>query len=789
MNRIRNSGPALLAVLLMILACLPVLGFAESADIQRITVPNAPIKGVISLEKHGPILKGFNESRDAFGHTIHTPIYDTGWLEGAVFEVRAVEDIVGKDGTLWFRAGELADTIITTAEINASSRQLPLGHYWVTEVSAPAGYRFAQTRYDVVLEAVDHETPVVTVQVTADNDYLPARISLVKEKEILSTVAGEDGTVHTALTYAPGEGFVFGLCNAEPIAYPGGTLAADSLIATAVSDPEGRVTFLGKLPVGQYYVKELLGPSGWVLNPERIPISLTKDTPVDGDVLSVHVEKPVRNRLNRTDVRISKTDLTGAEYLPHCMIEVRNARGETILKDYTGEDGYLPAFPAIPGEYTYREVLAPEGYELCTTELRFAVTESGEVEGKTAVADDYARFSILKVDADHKPLAGVTFGLFREDGTLQASAVTDSDGLAVFEQIPYGTYTVQETKALPGYLMNKTKVTVTIDGTFVNPSEPVAVLENCESEILLRKVDQDGSALPGAVFGLFDADGTQVMRAVSDAEGLVRFTGVNYGSYTIRELSAPAGYLMSRETISITLDEGYTNSDEPAATVMNPLKRIMLIKVNPAGTPIPGVSFGLYSAETMELAETAVSDENGVILFHNFDYGDWIIREEEAPEGFSRMEDIRIHVNDGWTEPQPVMCVNIPNHYEFIKTNSDGAPLAGIKFRLEDEAGNELGIYESGEDGIVRITDLQPGTYLIREIETLEGYTLSGEVVKVVLDEYYVIPEQMKRVINYTHIQTGVQIAVTGIMWAGLALMVISGTVGIIRKRRQRKAK
>ena len=135
------------------------------------------------------------------------------------------------------------------------------------------------------------------------------------------------------------------------------------------------------------------------------------------------------------------------------------------------------------------------------------------------------------------------------------------------------------------------------------------------------------------------------------------------------------------------------------------------------------------------------------------------------------------------------MCVNIPNHYEFIKTNSDGAPLAGIKFRLEDEAGNELGIYESGEDGIVRITDLQPGTYLIREIETLEGYTLSGEVIKVVLDEYYVIPEQMKRVINYTHIQTGVQITVTGIMWAGLALMVISGTVGIIRKRRQRKAK
>ena len=108
-----------------------------------------------------------------------------------------------------------------------------------------------------------------------------------------------------------------------------------------------------------------------------------------------------------------------------------------------------------------------------------------------------------------------------------------------------------------------------------------------------------------------------------------------------------------------------------------------------------------------------------------------------------------------------------------------------MKFRLEDESGKDLGTYESDKDGMVQIKDLKPGTYLIREIETLEGYSVSGEVIKLKLDEYYTVPEKPKQFVNYTTIQTGVHIAVTGVMWAGLGLMAISGTVGLIRRRRK----
>ena len=97
------------------------------------------------------------------------------------------------------------------------------------------------------------------------------------------------------------------------------------------------------------------------------------------------------------------------------------------------------------------------------------------------------------------------------------------------------------------------------------------------------------------------------------------------------------------------------------------------------------------------------------------------------------------------------MCVNIPNHYEFIKTDNSGVPLAGAKFTVEDASGRIIGTYESGEDGIVSIRDLTPGEYFIKEIETLEGYSVSGEVIRVKINEAYVVPDEMRKFVNYTN--------------------------------------
>ena len=252
----KNKTPAFLIALLLLILCLPTMTLAESVDIQEITVPNRPIKGLIQVQKQGPVLTGFNEHQDPFGNTVHTPLYNKGSLAGATFEVRAVEDIIGKDGTLWFKADEVAASITTNAEGVAETKLLPLGHYYVTEVSAPAGYIFDSTRYDVLLEARDHETPTVSISIIASNDYMPTRITLHKEKEVVTTETDKEGITHTKLVNVPGEGFVFGLYNREPIAYTAGTLDADTLLATAVSDKNGQINFGGQFPQGPYYVRE-----------------------------------------------------------------------------------------------------------------------------------------------------------------------------------------------------------------------------------------------------------------------------------------------------------------------------------------------------------------------------------------------------------------------------------------------------------------------------------------------------------------------------------------------------
>lgn len=640
-----------------------------------------------------------------------------------------------------------------------------------------------ETRHEITLTASDHTTPVVTARLSAVNKHMPARITLTKEKEIVATQHDEDGTVHSRLMNVPGEGFVFGLYSSDSVEYTGGTLPADTLIETGITDADGALTFAGDYPHGEYYVQELAAPEGWVLSDAQYRVSITDEFADEQHEVVFQVGLPIHNEIVHADVRIAKTDITGSAALPGALIEVRNGEGEIICRDYTGEDGYLPAFPAVPGTYTYREVLAPEGYELNDAEMTFTVNEQGEVVGQTALADDFSRFSIQKVDPQHRPLEGVEYGLFREDGTLHTTAVTNSEGLATFEKVPYGSYTIEEIKQLPGYVKDHTKTPITVDGTFKNPDAPIATLTNCPTELLVQKVDQNNVALSGAQFGLFDEKDELIMTAVSDAEGLVRFVGAAVGKYTIRELTAPDGYLMSRDVIHVTIDEGYTNSDKPLATVINREKKITCIKVDTTGTPMPGIAFSLYNASTMEKMETAISDKNGVFCFTRFDYGDWIIREDATPEGFCPMEDIHLHIGDDWTEPAPLMCVNIPNHYEFIKVDSSGVPLAGVKFRLEDANHQEVGTFVSGKDGIVHVTGLQRGIYVIREIETLEGYSVTGEVIQLKVDEAFTIPQQMRKLVNYTVIQTGVNLAVTGVMWAGIALMVISGTVGLIRKR------
>ena len=673
-------------------------GEAYTLDIE---IPNEPVMGRVMVEKKGLKFVRLAEQADAFGNIVHQPVYEEGYLAGAVFELRAAEDVVGKDGTVWFHAGDVADTITTTETGKDASKELPLGRYELVEVSAPEGYLLDGAPHEVELRYENDHTAVVETNVTLGNDYLSTEITMEKEKEELEIIM-EGDHVRREIVNTPGEGFVFGLFADEELRVGDVTLTADMLVATGATDAAGKLAFVGNFPHGAYYVKELSAPDGWTLNPARFAVTLEPQAQ-SGGVIRVSLPEPVHNELIYTRVTLTKTDITGQKTLPGATIEVKDEQGKVIYRETTDANGQLPQIPVTPGTYTFKEVYAPDGYALNEAEMRFTVDADGNVTGDTTIHDDYTRFSLRKADESGKPLSGVMFGLKKADGMLMMTAKTDAKGMATFEKVPFGTYTLVETQALPGYLKADTEIRLTVDGTFVNPKESIA-------------------------------------------------------------------------------------------TVINERQKIRGLKVDTAGQALPGAAFSLINADTGEIVDVAASDEKGEFYLTGFGYGDWIIRETVVPEGFNCVEDVRIHVDEGWKAPNTLLFTDIPNHYEFVKVDEDGCPMEGVKFALEDEDGNVLRELASGEDGIVRADDLKPGVYIIREIETQAGYRLTEETIRVVIDENYIAPDELFRLVNFPEeerprdeIQTGVDVPVTPMMLFGVASVICGMAIFVLRAIKKRR--
>lgn len=655
-----------------------------------IEIPNEAVMGQIRLEKKGLQLVGF-ETQTEMGFEYQSPVFEERCLADAVFEVRAAEEIVGGDGTVWYQKDELVDTITTSGTGADWSKALPLGKYKLMEIAAPEGYALSGEIYDAELRYADGHTPLVTITVKAHNEYLSAEIHLEKEKETLKPYTDANGYIRQALTTTYGLGFVFGLYNADDIHYTDGMLPADSLIAVGMTDMHGQLTFSGNLPHSAYTIRELDGPKGWKLNPNRFDVRIFPENQADdAPVIRVSLDETVRNELIYTKVTLTKTDITGAETVPGAEIEVKNEQGEVIYRAVTDENGEIPDIPVTPGRYTFKEVLAPEGYALNETTCSFTVDEDGHVSGDTVLRDDFTRFTLKKVGEHNEPLMGVAFSLKDERGAVVATVLTDADGIAMFEKIPYGRYTVVESKSLPGYLPSGVQVSLTLDGTFVNPTEPIAVIPNERMKLTFKKVDT-------------------------------------------------------------------------------------------AGTPLAGISFTLIDAQSGTVAAHAVSDEKGEFEIADFTVGDWILREDEAPEGFNLMNDYTFHVGYNWKNNQTVTLVNIPNHYEFEKTDHRRKPLSGVRFGLYDDKGTFIRELVSDENGIVRADNLVPGSYLIRETRPLDGYARTDEEVTFTIDESYIPPQKLARITNTPVIQTGVDFPITPTMIVGLLMMAASVLLGLMR--------
>ena len=310
-----------------------------------------------------------------------------------------------------------------------------------------------------------------------------------------------------------------------------------------------------------------------------------------------------------------------------------------------------------------------------------------------------------KANADGNALAGAVFGLFESDGTTpvanpygtgQATATSDSNGLVTFKGFGSKDYVVKELTAPEGYQLSTDVIKVSASelnaatdlvvdkGNVVNkpftsipPTPPTVDKPELKLySIQLHKVNNEGKPLIGAVFGLFEADGTTPVAnpygegqatATSDANGLVSFTGLEARDYVVRELTAPDGYQLSDEVIKIAASDLIASNDvvdkgnvvnkpftaiPPTPPVVEKpelkLYNIQLHKVNLVGQDLAGAVFGLYEADGVtpvanpygEGQATATSDANGLVSFTGLEARDYVIKELVAPAGYQLLTDV-----------------------------------------------------------------------------------------------------------------------------------------------------
>ena len=314
---------------------------------------------------------------------------------------------------------------------------------------------------------------------------------------------------------------------------------------------------------------------------------------------------------------------------------------------------------------------------------------------------------ILKVVADYYPsetvtIPGITFHLWGESdyGTgVDATGTTNDDGRLVFEKLELGTYYLQETAGSVDYLMfDDVVMTVTIDDHGVahigepggDPDSPTydtsayvipqgdVVLDYVDgqyvignwrrihADVILHKIYyEDGStfsaSLPGATFqlsGESEYQNDMTTTAVSDENGIVLFEKVELGSYEIKELSAPEGYLPDETTYFVDLSEqgtltmyyvvnGTSTYLEPDVSghfeIYNePLHQLKIYKTDSFnGDPVDGAVFALYGTSdygsvVLEEKTTGVNDENapGYLVFDGLEPGTYTLEETHAPDGY-----------------------------------------------------------------------------------------------------------------------------------------------------------
>ena len=775
----------------------------------NVTRSNMPQKGVIHVTKTGEVFQSV-----VINGQMHKPVYEVKNLSGAVFEIRAAEDIYTLDGVMHYAKGKLVDTITTGSDGIATSKELYLGKYDIQEITAPHSMVLNGKIQNVELVYAGQEIFITETSGNLYNERQKVKVSLEK--------ALEQNELFGIGMNAELKNITFGLYAQTDIVAADGTMIPEGgLIEIIIFDENGKAVISTDLPLGSYYVQERSTDDHYILRDEKYGFEFTYgDQTVEVTHLAVNNGAAIENELKYGSVSGLKVDedgrvIKGAVFGLFSNDENEYSCENAYMVTESAEDGTFK-FENIPyGAWVVREIQPAVGFVLNEKAYQITIKEDGDVV-EIKLENRYIRGDIegLKLDEDGNVIAGAKFGLFKSGTTefTEENALlvteTDSEGKFRFENIRFGKWIVRELVPATGYVLNETPIDVNIqtEGEIIKIS-----FENkfIRSDIRGYKVDEDGKPVEGALFGLFTEDETEfteeraVLTAKSDAEGIFFFDDVRFGKWIVKEL-APAEGFVTNDTvfpIDVTTDGAVIEIKAENRHIYGMVHTTKVDKDYPDNL-LAGAIFEIYmdvdgnkefDADIDTLVGEMVEYEPGLYELENLRYGGYFLYEKQAPANY--VKDDAYHyfaiVNDGeLVEVENEAGIGFINNYmvgnlKIVKSSSDGR-LEGFSFRIIGENYDE--IFKTDANGEIYIEGLRIGKYTVAEVENevSAGYKRPAPVeVELVADETLTINVHNDKITIEESPKTGDNSNIG--LWFGLLALSCLGMVGTVIYGRRRK--
>ena len=612
-----------------------------------------------------------------------------------------------------------------TFTLTAEADGLAAGQYKITEETAPEGY-VAQT-----------VSQIVTVM---PNGSANSVFTFYNEPTTTTTTPGT-GSIRKIDADNPTVGIPGAVIRITSVKLDdGGSFVSEYTTGDGGYIPKEDLDF-SKLPTGSYVAEEITPPEGFILSSD---VSKVKQPFVwDGE----HDISLIFENSSKVKVMLKKVDESGSPLAGAIFIVLRD--GQIISTEETGPDGTITVSNVTEGHYEFVEVSAPAGFDCDRSPVGVHVNAEDLQGEQTIVVEKMNHhkrsLTITKRNTETgEPVPNTSFHIRGMNLGYENDVVTGADGKATLSDMPSGCYEIEETDVPAPYLLDtNNRKTVWIDATkdqdvvvdFVNSTKP---------GLRLLKIDQQtGEPLSEVQFRIREVNGSYNELHFTDKDGLIVLEGLNPGAYTVQEVKPKNGWVADDTVHTIYLEENKTTTLE----LSNLRKPDLFIKKvdSITGSPIEGVKFQVWrgsdDTKTGEYNDlgTFYTDVQGEIHLERQETGWYKIKELEPAPGFTikqpDTQEIYLAAGKDHTvtfENTPKNCI-IVEKYDSVTHEA----LAGCTFQLRYLAGTSgtggtvIGQKVTGKNGVAMWTGLEPGSYVVEEVDPADGYSIinSSETV------------------------------------------------------------